>query len=122
MDERNTKIHLNHCNQGDYEDSCKYGDEDCPAIFHTTTRYYQTTDDVGTDVKLREYAIRAINDDIQALEGLTFGYCPTFYLTGSYEGDIAAADKLRMDFDLPRPKDIEDTIAANRQLEEDRKG
>lgn len=23
--------HLSHCYQGEWEDSCKYGDEDCPA-------------------------------------------------------------------------------------------
>lgn len=26
------RIHLIHCNQYDYEGSCKYGDEDCPAM------------------------------------------------------------------------------------------
>lgn len=24
--------HINHCNQGHYEGSCKFGDEDCPAM------------------------------------------------------------------------------------------
>jgi len=24
-------VHLRHCYQGEYSDSCKYGDEDCPA-------------------------------------------------------------------------------------------
>ena len=24
-------VHLRHCYQGEYEDSCKYGEEDCPA-------------------------------------------------------------------------------------------
>jgi hypothetical protein len=26
------KTHIRHCNQGEYEGSCKYGDSDCPAI------------------------------------------------------------------------------------------
>lgn len=25
-------VHDGHCNQGEYEGSCKYGDEDCPAM------------------------------------------------------------------------------------------
>lgn len=25
-------VHLAHCNLGDYEGSCKYGDDDCPAM------------------------------------------------------------------------------------------
>ena len=25
-------VHLVHCNQGEYEGSCKYGDKDCPAL------------------------------------------------------------------------------------------
>lgn len=28
---RNTAVHLAHCYQGEYEHSCKYGDDDCPA-------------------------------------------------------------------------------------------
>lgn len=24
--------HMSHCNQGEYEGTCKYGDEDCPAM------------------------------------------------------------------------------------------
>lgn len=27
-----TNVHTVHCNQGDYLGSCKYGDDDCPAI------------------------------------------------------------------------------------------
>jgi hypothetical protein len=26
-----SRVHLNHCYQGEYADSCKYGDENCPA-------------------------------------------------------------------------------------------
>ena len=26
------KVHLIHCNQGEFEGSCKYGDADCPAM------------------------------------------------------------------------------------------
>lgn len=25
-------VHLAHCNQGEYRGSCKYGDDDCPAL------------------------------------------------------------------------------------------
>lgn len=27
-----TWVHLYHCDQGDYEGSCKYGEDDCPAL------------------------------------------------------------------------------------------
>jgi hypothetical protein len=30
------RIHLSHCNQGEYEGSCKYGDADCPALKKAT--------------------------------------------------------------------------------------
>jgi hypothetical protein len=26
-----SRVHLRHCYQGEYEDGCKYGDNDCPA-------------------------------------------------------------------------------------------
>lgn len=26
------ETHMSHCNMGEYEGSCKYGDNDCPAI------------------------------------------------------------------------------------------
>ena len=33
MSKKNDKaVHLVHCNQGEYEGSCKYGDKDCPAL------------------------------------------------------------------------------------------
>jgi hypothetical protein len=25
-------VHLNYCNQAEYEGTCKYGDDDCPAL------------------------------------------------------------------------------------------
>ena len=28
-------VHMAHCNMGDYEGSCKYGDKDCPAMHPT---------------------------------------------------------------------------------------
>ncbi len=28
----NIGVHMSHCNQGEYEGSCKYGDTDCPAL------------------------------------------------------------------------------------------
>lgn len=35
MNERKVATHLSHCNQGDYIDSCKYGDhEACPALLN----------------------------------------------------------------------------------------
>lgn len=30
-------VHLKHCYQGEYEDSCKYGENDCPAKFNKST-------------------------------------------------------------------------------------
>ena len=32
MTQADRAVHMSHCNMGDYEDSCKYGDEDCPAM------------------------------------------------------------------------------------------
>ncbi|NHR04411.1 hypothetical protein HA052_04300 [Chromobacterium haemolyticum] len=31
MDEHEKGVHLEHCNQGEYVGSCKYGDDGCPA-------------------------------------------------------------------------------------------
>ncbi|CAG7580174.1 MAG: hypothetical protein SLAVMIC_00284 [uncultured marine phage] len=32
VNERNDDIHYAHCNQGEYEGSCKYGEVDCPVL------------------------------------------------------------------------------------------
>lgn len=29
---KEVNVHLTHCNQGEYEDLCKYGDKDCSAL------------------------------------------------------------------------------------------
>lgn len=31
-EKREAAVHERHCNQGDYEGTCKYGDDNCPAI------------------------------------------------------------------------------------------
>lgn len=31
-------VHLHHCNIGEYEGSCKYGDENCPAMAHAALK------------------------------------------------------------------------------------
>lgn len=30
--EQDTAVHMTHCNQGEWEGVCKYGEEDCPAL------------------------------------------------------------------------------------------
>lgn len=42
---------------------------------------------------------------IDSLEESAPGWVPMFYHTCTYEGDIAEADRLRKEFDLPRPDD-----------------
>lgn len=32
QDEQDTAVHMTHCNQGEWEGVCKYGEEDCPAL------------------------------------------------------------------------------------------
>jgi hypothetical protein len=83
MDERDSRIHLSHCNQGDYEDSCKYGEEDCPAIFYTTTRLDQDTCVCNTEISVNKNSLLKV---VRHLDFAT-GMCPEKFL--------AAFDELR---------------------------
>ena len=42
----NVGIHLSHCYQGEYDISCKYGDDNCPAIKNYTLKIEKQTTDV----------------------------------------------------------------------------
>ena len=37
MIEQEKEVHLSHCNMGDYEGTCKYGDPECPALDTSTS-------------------------------------------------------------------------------------
>ncbi len=32
VNDDNIGVHMSHCNQGEYKGSCKYGDDNCPAL------------------------------------------------------------------------------------------
>ena len=39
MDDREKRVHYSHCFQGEYEDTCKYGETNCPAKPKKPSRY-----------------------------------------------------------------------------------
>lgn len=57
--ERLRGVHLAHCYQGDYEDGCKYGDDDCPAA---SDRLTAPVDGVAVERVARVIAHDAMSD------------------------------------------------------------
>lgn len=53
-------------------------------------------------------------DQIEGLEEAQPGWLPMFYMTGSYEGDIQAAEALRHKFDIPRPSEVSVRISQEK--------
>ena len=43
----NYGVHATHCYQGEYETSCKYGDDDCPVKDKYVITYYTSNDNYG---------------------------------------------------------------------------
>lgn len=58
----------------------------------------------------RDYVI----DQINGLELAKPGWLPMFYMTGSYEGDLQAAQQLRDKFEMPRPADVIARISSDK--------
>ena len=51
-------VHLRHCNQGEYEGSCKYGEPNCPAC-----------DDLPD---LTDYSPSMVNPDVVDIDGVEY--------------------------------------------------
>ena len=54
---------------------------------------------------------RYVTDQIEALESVNPGWAPMFYMTTTFEGDLAAAERLRDRFDMPRPAEVKRRIS-----------
>lgn len=66
-----------------------------------------------TRAAFEEAGKAAVERMITSLEEARPGWDPTFYHTLSYEGDIAEADRLRDQYDTPRPARIQQRIDSD---------
>jgi len=55
MLEHEIQVHMSHCNQGDYINSCKYGlDEQCPALQKKAEELKQKEEEESGLIKLKD--------------------------------------------------------------------
>lgn len=65
MDEQEKEVHLEHCNQGEYVGSCKYGDEGCPALVGTGE---MTKEQMKTRINLLSDEMDANEEENRAMQ------------------------------------------------------
>jgi hypothetical protein len=58
-------VHIRHCYQGEYEDGCKYGEDDCPAKPYEPK---QETLEEAAHKMLIDYGIKSMGQSIGVLE------------------------------------------------------
>lgn len=57
------QVHMGHCFQGDYPDSCKYGEDDCPASLFEAPNPTSNLIDKRADIPgTIEYKVATYND------------------------------------------------------------
>ncbi len=59
--ERDKKVHLAHCYQGEYESSCKYGEENCPAHIEPNPEFTAAMVNEEIEFLIQDYARRIKN-------------------------------------------------------------